>query len=89
MSTFKSVVATGLFFLIFVGGISVSYSSYNHDRDRDDQRLSTTFYATTCPRVTAIVRRVVRRFQYRTDPRITASLARLHFHDCFVNVLIY
>ncbi|XP_024025306.1 peroxidase A2, partial [Morus notabilis] len=50
-----------------------------------DHRLSATFYATTCPRVTAIVRRVVRRFQYRTDPRITASLARLHFHDCFVN----
>ncbi|EXB93489.1 Peroxidase 15 [Morus notabilis] len=85
MSAFKSVVAAGLFFLIFVGGISVSYSNYIHDRDRDHQRLSATFYATTCPRVTAIVRRVVRRFQYRTDPRITASLARLHFHDCFVN----
>uniref|UniRef100_A0A2P2IXZ1 Peroxidase n=1 Tax=Rhizophora mucronata TaxID=61149 RepID=A0A2P2IXZ1_RHIMU len=47
-------------------------------------QLSPTFYNGTCPNVTSIIRGVlVQAFQ--TDPRIGASLIRLHFHDCFVN----
>ncbi|GKV34534.1 hypothetical protein SLEP1_g42902 [Rubroshorea leprosula] len=47
-------------------------------------QLSSTFYATTCPNVSSIVRTVLQS-ALNSDPRIGASLIRLHFHDCFVN----
>ncbi|TXG57091.1 hypothetical protein EZV62_018404 [Acer yangbiense] len=47
-------------------------------------QLNATFYATTCPNVSTIVRNVVQQ-ALQTDARIGASLIRLHFHDCFVN----
>ncbi|CAM6120960.1 unnamed protein product [Calypogeia fissa] len=45
--------------------------------------LSTSFYAETCPHLEHVVNKV---FQaaLRKDPRIGASLLRVHFHDCFV-----
>ncbi|EXC24761.1 Peroxidase 54 [Morus notabilis] len=46
-------------------------------------QLTPTFYNETCPNVTSIVRGVIEG-ALQTDPRITASLLRLHFHDCFV-----
>lgn len=48
-------------------------------------QLSATFYSTTCPNVSSIVRGVVQN-ALRSDARIGASLIRLHFHDCFVDV---
>ncbi|KAF5187994.1 Peroxidase [Thalictrum thalictroides] len=47
-------------------------------------QLSSTFYATTCPNISSIVRGVVQQ-ALQSDARIGASLIRLHFHDCFVN----
>ncbi|GLT27137.1 hypothetical protein SLA2020_021630 [Shorea laevis] len=47
-------------------------------------QLSSTFYATTCPNVSSIVRTVLQS-ALNSDPRIGASLIRVHFHDCFVN----
>ncbi|XP_027349267.1 peroxidase A2-like [Abrus precatorius] len=47
-------------------------------------QLSSTFYSSTCPNVSSIVRSVVQQ-ALQSDPRIAASLTRLHFHDCFVN----
>ncbi|KAG5552347.1 hypothetical protein RHGRI_010433 [Rhododendron griersonianum] len=47
-------------------------------------QLSSTFYSTTCPNVSSIVTGVVQQ-ALQSDPRIGASLVRLHFHDCFVN----
>nr|XP_034928085.1 peroxidase A2-like [Populus alba] len=47
-------------------------------------QLSPTFYDETCPNVNNIIRGVLVQALY-TDPRIGASLTRLHFHDCFVN----
>ncbi|KAH7512375.1 peroxidase A2 [Ziziphus jujuba] len=47
-------------------------------------QLNTTFYASTCPNVSSIVRNAVQQ-ALQSDPRIGASLIRLHFHDCFVN----
>ncbi|KAJ1420918.1 Secretory peroxidase [Sesbania bispinosa] len=45
--------------------------------------LSTTFYSETCPNLNDIVFDNI--FQTSlSDPRIGASLIRLHFHDCFV-----
>uniref|UniRef100_A0A6N2N654 Peroxidase n=1 Tax=Salix viminalis TaxID=40686 RepID=A0A6N2N654_SALVM len=47
-------------------------------------QLNSTFYATTCPNVSSIVSNIVQQ-AFLSDPRIGASLIRLHFHDCFVN----
>ncbi|XP_021282206.1 peroxidase A2-like [Herrania umbratica] len=47
-------------------------------------QLSATFYATTCPNASSIVRSVIQQ-ALQSDVRIGASLIRLHFHDCFVN----
>ena len=47
--------------------------------------LSSTFYDASCPSAYDVVRRVIQDARV-SDPRIPASLIRLHFHDCFVNV---
>lgn len=47
-------------------------------------QLTPTFYDASCPNVTSIVRGVIQD-ALLSDPRIGASLIRLHFHDCFVN----
>ncbi|PAN19419.1 hypothetical protein PAHAL_3G271800 [Panicum hallii] len=46
--------------------------------------LSSTFYDASCPGAHDVVRRVIQDARV-SDPRIPASLIRLHFHDCFVN----
>ncbi|XP_040995050.1 peroxidase A2-like [Juglans microcarpa x Juglans regia] len=67
-------IAIALFCIAFLlGGISVSHA-----------QLSSTFYDQTCPNVTNITRGVIQNALV-SDPRIGASLIRLHFHDCFVN----
>lgn len=48
-------------------------------------QLTTNFYSTTCPNVLQIVRREVQK-AIKVEMRMAASLLRLHFHDCFVNV---
>lgn len=48
-------------------------------------QLNSTFYANTCPNVSSIVSNVIQQ-ALQSDSRIGASLIRLHFHDCFVNV---
>ncbi|CAL4908321.1 unnamed protein product [Urochloa decumbens] len=45
--------------------------------------LSSAFYDDSCPSAYDIVRRVIEHARV-SDPRIPASLIRLHFHDCFV-----
>ncbi|KAL3635960.1 hypothetical protein CASFOL_020507 [Castilleja foliolosa] len=46
-------------------------------------QLSLTYYATTCPNFVNITRSVIQAAITR-EPRMAASLIRLHFHDCFV-----
>ncbi|XP_027368312.1 peroxidase 15-like [Abrus precatorius] len=48
-----------------------------------DAQLDPSFYNKSCPNVHSIVREVIRNVS-KSDPRMLASLIRLHFHDCFV-----
>jgi Peroxidase len=48
-------------------------------------QLSTSFYAKSCKNVEQIVRSVVAQ-AVRKEPRMGASIVRLLFHDCFVQV---
>jgi len=49
------------------------------------QQLSPEFYNMVCPQALPIIKSVVQRAIFR-ERRMGASLLRLHFHDCFVNV---
>lgn len=46
------------------------------------------YYDKTCPNAELIVRDVMRKAMIR-EPRSGASVMRLQFHDCFVNVSIF
>ncbi|CAL9081928.1 unnamed protein product [Musa textilis] len=47
-------------------------------------QLTADFYASSCPNLLKVVRRVVVN-ALKNEMRMAASLLRLHFHDCFVN----
>lgn len=49
------------------------------------EKLSPDFYDKVCPKALPTIKTVVEQAIGR-EPRIGASLLRLHFHDCFVNV---
>jgi peroxidase len=48
-------------------------------------KLDPHFYDHSCPQAQQIVASIVGKAHYQ-DPRMAASLLRLHFHDCFVKV---
>lgn len=48
-------------------------------------QLDPSFYNNTCSDLHSTVRGVLTNVS-QSDPRILASLIRLHFHDCFVQV---
>jgi peroxidase len=50
-------------------------------------QLSSTFYATKCPQALPIIKAFITGVVLN-DRRMGASLLRLHFHDCFVQVSI-
>ena len=51
-------------------------------------QLSTGFYSSSCPGVYSAVKSVVQSAIAR-EKRMGASIVRLFFHDCFVQVDIY
>lgn len=51
----------------------------------DDNGLSTKYYDRVCPLALPTIKRVVED-AVAQECRMGASLLRLHFHDCFVNV---
>jgi hypothetical protein len=70
----------GLLFLVVVAGLLL------HDtRVADAQTLRVGYYNQTCRNAESIVADEVLKASYR-DKGVLASLIRLHFHDCFVNV---
>lgn len=66
--------AINLFFLLFLVTCGIGQLDYK-------------FYDNTCPNLTKIVRYGVWS-AIANETRLAASLLRLHFHDCFVNVTI-
>ncbi|KAF8017726.1 hypothetical protein BT93_H2811 [Corymbia citriodora subsp. variegata] len=74
--------------MLKLSAVALSKSPTNsHEECVDDHNaspLSTTFYESTCPEAEAIIFSWVERV-VSEDPRMAASLLRLHFHDCFVN----
>ena len=50
--------------------------------------LTTDFYDESCPQIYSIVKQQIK-IAVQAEPRMAASLVRLHFHDCFVNVSNY
>ncbi|KAK8683159.1 hypothetical protein V6N13_039226 [Hibiscus sabdariffa] len=73
MPCFRSIMATLFFSLLLPPGSLPATAT-----------LSPSFYDKTCPEVFSIIRGIVE-YALLSDPRIAASLVRLHFHDCFVN----
>jgi peroxidase len=51
-------------------------------------QLDPAFYSKSCPQLQSIVQKVLGDVS-RTDTRMPASIIRLHFHDCFVQVCLY
>ena len=47
--------------------------------------LRPRFYSETCPEAESIVRREMKKAMFK-EARSVASVMRLQFHDCFVNV---
>lgn len=76
MRSLSTLIALLCVVVVF-GGLSLSSNA----------QLDPSFYRNTCPKVHSIVREVVREVS-KKDPRMLASLVRLHFHDCFVQVRI-
>lgn len=70
----SKVMFVALFYAFFAGVAPLAYG-----------QLTPTFYDDTCPSVVSIIRGVIAETLI-FDRRIGASLIRLHFHDCFVNV---
>ena len=73
------LTASALCCVVVVLGVLLPFS---------DAQLDPSFYNSTCPNVRSIVRNVLTNVS-ASDPRMLASLIRLHFHDCFVQVCIY
>ena len=48
-------------------------------------QLSSTFYSSSCPNALSTIQSAVQS-AINNEARMGASLVRLHFHDCFVNV---
>ncbi|MCO5558454.1 hypothetical protein L7F22_012037 [Adiantum nelumboides] len=66
-------------------GISTSKQPQQYgDGDQQQQLLKPDFYDDACPQLFQIVHAVLQE-ALKQEPRMAASLLRLHFHDCFVN----
>ncbi|TYG74636.1 hypothetical protein ES288_D04G197800v1 [Gossypium darwinii] len=79
---FSHNIASFIPFLLVFHFIPVVVSQFPYGYSQ----LSYRFYDWSCPRLTNMVKYGVWA-AYRNDTRIAASLLRLHFHDCFVNVI--
>lgn len=72
-SSLANIVALALLLLLLTAGTSSA-------------NLSNNFYSKTCPNLFNAVKSVVKSAVAK-EPRIGASILRLFFHDCFVDVI--
>lgn len=49
--------------------------------------LSSDYYHQTCPKAEAVITDVVKKAMLN-DRTVPAALLRMHFHDCFIRVLL-
>ncbi|GMH27549.1 hypothetical protein Nepgr_029392 [Nepenthes gracilis] len=61
----------------------IAFSMLSTRLNADDPPLTLDYYASSCPFVFDIVRRVME-CEVLSDPRNAALVVRLHMHDCFV-----
>lgn len=76
-SSLKFVIVTLAIVLVVFTGTSCA-----------DDELSTGFYSKSCPKAFSAIKSVVNS-AISKERRIGASLVRLFFHDCFVNVSFF
>lgn len=76
-------ISTRLLFLILL--LLIFLHERKVSSEGDHGVLVLDYYKETCPLAEEIVRRIVKHAVLK-DPRMAASLLRLHFHDCFVMV---
>lgn len=70
-SRLTMIMSMTLFLLIILGSVNA--------------QLSTSFYSTSCPKLSSTVQSTMKS-AIAKEARIGASILRLFFHDCFVNV---
>lgn len=61
------------------------FAPFCHCKKKVGGYLYPQFYDDSCPKVEEIVKSIVAKAVTK-EPRMAASLLRLHFHDCFVKV---
>lgn len=79
----KMANSTSLFFIITL----VAFAPLCFSHNTNGGYLYPQFYDRTCPQAQEIVKSIVAKAVAK-EPRMAASLLRLHFHDCFVKVYI-
>lgn len=80
-----------LFICLMIFGIGSAASDLISSATRDsssDNQLSSGFYRTKCPLALLTIKAMVTAAVLE-EPRMGASLLRLHFHDCFVQVTLH
>lgn len=79
----NSSLNLNLFFTICISLVALAPLCFSHSTNGG--YLYPQFYDQSCPQAQQIVKSIVAKAVAR-DPRMAASLLRLHFHDCFVKV---
>ncbi|XP_042515573.1 peroxidase 15-like [Macadamia integrifolia] len=84
MSPFSLKMSSSSTTLALVAALLILRVSSMVIKESTGSKLDAKFYKTSCPKVISIVEDTIEK-ALETDPRIGASLIRLHFHDCFIN----
>ncbi|GFQ04926.1 peroxidase 72 [Phtheirospermum japonicum] len=72
-----------ILFMVFLALLAYGAPLCFSNKAKDTPHLDLNFYNKTCPKAQEIVKSVVEN-AVKNNPRMAASLLRLHFHDCFV-----
>ncbi|XP_047317151.1 peroxidase 72-like [Impatiens glandulifera] len=76
-------ILSSLFLVAVITAIATPHMSLAHKPINGGGYLYPQFYDHSCPNALEIVKHIVAKAVAK-DPRMAASLLRLHFHDCFV-----